>query len=299
MNAKSIALAALVLATPACALGEAEMTDAESDAISSRVSLGAQTFVSKDAFRVTRSRKTKAGGWEEYQVDVRYRLHFVPAGKRGDDYRYDGAGALEYEAIIDAVEVGDPRATYAVDNTYYAKRSSNATFKLFDCDSTKNCSDGGPTSKITVVRSGAGAILRLSGLYSQKGGRSKGVALDGVTGTELVFESAPAPAEPAGLPKAYACDAGGYHVAMTPGENDSVDLEIQDASKKVVVKSKQWPSRDVATGDLFAVDTYDRTSFAMRGTRDGKAAHLAAHYTDALLGLDLEFAPGRCDFTAK
>ncbi len=299
MNAKSIALAALVLATPACALHEAEVADAEGDALSSRVSLKEQTFVSKDSFRITRSRKTKAGGWEEYAVDVRYRLHFVAAGERGDDYRYDGSGALEYETLLDAVEVGDPRAVHPIDTTYYAKRTSNATFKLFDCDSTKNCRDEGPVSKITITRSGSKTTLRLSGLFAEKGKRATGVSLDGVSASEIVFEGAPAPAASAALPRAYACEAGGYGITLTPGANDSVDLEIRDAAKAVVVKSKQWPMRDVATGDLFAVDTYDRTSLEMRGTREGKASALAAHYGDAILGLDLEFAAGRCDLVKK
>lgn len=190
MQTKTLLLASLVLATPACAVSVEDMDDAQADALELRAAaqLGTKVFLSTDTFVVRRYEADGRGGHATYDVEVRYQVRFVPAGTKGSDYLYDGRGAMEVEAIIETVDVADPSNVLGSDFTYYAKRTGKSSFRLFDCDSTRRCADDAPTAKITAFRSGGREKLRLSGLFTRVEAGTDGIALTGNTSRSIELE---------------------------------------------------------------------------------------------------------------
>lgn len=191
MNPKSILLASLVLATPACAVTPADMAEVGHQAQAVRVSLGAKTFESRDTFKTSRGHRDSAGVWVEYEATVRYRITFAPAQAPDGTitYAYDGEGGMEYEAIIETVEVGVPNSEHSLGSTYYAKQTDIDTYQLFDCDSTNNCSDRGDHSTLTREMVAGVEVIRLSGLFDNTSGRgNSGLYFAGISASEMVFD---------------------------------------------------------------------------------------------------------------
>lgn len=290
MNAKTMLIAAAVLATPACAVSENEVASASEDAISQRVSLQGETYLSRDIFTVKESRRRPDGQYVEDTLQVRYRLRFIPAGVKTTnevygDYSYDGEGVMEYETVIDRVEIGKPELTFSDDVSYYAKRSDGNSFKLFDCDSTSRCADGDRVSKLDVFTLDGKKTVKLS--HINIGDDRPGVYLAGVKVREILFQPTTAAPETIDLPETVTCTANGHTLKLAPVAGSSLaSLELKKGD--AVVHSGPYYSvlKDVI-GRTFVVGSWEgvRISLGDRGAR----------YENEVTGVVLDFASGTCN----
>ncbi len=168
-------LASLVLATPACSVTQDDVTQASEEALSARVSLKAKSFLSTKIFTV--SRFTVGPGQVDREVKVQYRLTFVPAvlQKEGEyidrAYTFEDAQpgeTMEYEVIIETVEVGHPENKWGDDITSYAKRTGRGAFRLYDCDTTRRCQAlDSSVGLLTVGLKNGVETIRLSNLHTE------------------------------------------------------------------------------------------------------------------------------------
>lgn len=292
MNLKTTLLASLVLATPACAVTEAEMAEASEEALASRVDLDTKTFVSKDTFEIEEYVQAGPSEWKPVKVTVRYRIHFVAAQR--DDYTWDGQGAMEAEAIIEAFSVASPDKTYPVDMSYFAKRTGNGTFRLYDCDSTRTCNQDGPVSSISFRKVDGIQVLRLSGLYDG-GDSSRGVYLEGNTKKELVFDPVPAPQPKTTIGAPIACTKGDLHAAFSPASKGRVEVELTNTKTGVVLDHAFYAVKRHNGGTFVGKDDAAKVTVVVRGTEGENVGKLSGYYGNGRLGLSLSFPRGSCD----
>lgn len=283
MNAKSILIAAAVLATPACTVSEEEMTAASNDAVTARVSLNGETYLSRDTFTIEEDRRRPNGEYVRDRILVRYRLRFIPAGT---GYSYDGEGAMEYETIIDAVQVNKPELAYSDDVAYYAKRTDENSFRLFDCDSSHRCADGERSSKLNVFTQNGRKVVKLSGL--NLGDDRPGLYLEGVTKREILFDPGTAAPETATLSTARTCTANGYTLTVAPAEAPSTtgaSYELKRGS--AVIEQDRWTSlqKDVL-GHYFVVAPWSGLLISLGDN--------AVRYENEVSGLTIDFPKGAC-----
>lgn len=293
MNLKTTLLASLVLATPACAVTEAEMADVSEEALASRVDLDTKTFVSKDTFEIDEYVKVGPSEWKPVKVTVRYRIHFVAAQR--DDYTWDGQGAMEAEAIVEAFSVTSPDKTYPVDVSYFAKRTGNGTFRLYDCDSTRRCTQDGPVSSIAFRKIDGVQVLRLSGLDDGSDHSNRGVYLEGNTKRELVFEPVPAPKPNTTIGAPIACTKGDLRAAFTPAPNGRVEVEVTDTETGTVLDHAFYGVKRHNGGTFVGKDDAAKVTVVVRGTESENVGKLSGYYGNGRLGLSLSFPRGSCD----
>lgn len=292
MNAKSMLLAAAVLATPACAVTEDEVASASEDAVSARVSLLGETFLSRDTFTVTQSRRRPDGEYVQDTLQVRYRLRFIPAGVKTTnevygDYSYEGEGVMEYETVIDRVQVGKSELTFSDDVSYYAKRTDGNSFRLFDCDSTQRCADNDRVSKLDVFTEGGKKTVKLSHL--NLGDDRPGVYLEGVRTREILFQPTSAAPEHVDLGEPITCTANGHTLRLAPiaPGNSLASIELKnDATGAVVHSGPYYSVLQDLLGHRFVVGSWEGLRISL-GDR-------AARYENEVTGLTLDFASGTC-----
>lgn len=291
MNAKSLLIAAAVLATPACAVSEAQVTAAADEAVTARVDLIGETYLSRDTFSVKQYLELPSGEQVEKTIQVRYRLRFVPAGvqtteKVYGDYDYDGQGTMEYEAFVDQIPVNKPELSSSRDASYYVKRTDGNSFRLFDCDSTSRCSDQRSNSKLTTFTQDGRKVVKLSGL-DHGSFDTTGLYLEGVT-TDILFDPSTAAPESASLAKTLACSSNGYTMTLTPNAtSQSVALKLRDDHTGVVLHESRYFNyiKDVL-GHYFATSSWQGVRIAL-----GDAS---AVYENDATGLALDFPKGSC-----
>lgn len=299
MNAKSMLIAAAVLATPACAVSEADVTAASAAAVSARVSLQGETYLSRDTFTVTQYRRRPDGQYAEDTITVRYRLRFIPAGVKTTkdlygDYEYSGDGVMEYETVIDQVEEGKPELTFSDDMSYYAKRSDGNSFRLYDCDSTHVCADNERVSKLDVFTLDGVKTVKVSGL-NQGNFQEQGIYLAGVKARDILFQPAPAAPEPAPLPAAMTCTSGSGDetLTLTPvAGSPTAKVELKDRSGAVLESARNDLVLKDALGHYFVVASWEGVRISLGAFGDG-----AAKYENEISGVVVDFAAGTCRAT--
>ena len=284
MNAKSLLIAAAVLATPACAVSEDEVSKASEDAVSARVSLQGETYLSRDTFTIVQYRRRPDGTDVREELQVRYRLRFIPASV--DSYSYDGEGAMEYETVIDQVQTSKPELAFSPDRSFYAKRTDGNSFRLFDCDSTSRCADGKNVSKLDTFMLDGKKTLKLSGLSVHAS--QDGVYLEGVNAREILFVPTTAAPEHVDLPSEITCEANGKTLSITHASGSLATVELRD--RGAVLESDRYNSvlKD-ALGHYFVVAPWN-------GVRISLGDH-AARYENEVSGVTVEFASGTCSAT--
>lgn len=289
MNAKSMLIAAAVLATPACAVSEADVTAASEDAVSARYGLQGETYLSRDTFTVTEYRRHD-GEYVADTIHVRYRLRFLPAGPKTTkdvygDYTYDGDGTMEYETVIDRVEVDNPMLSYRDDVSYYAKRSDGNSFRLYDCDSTSTCSDNDHVSKLDVFTLDGVKTVKLSGL--NLGDQHPGVYLSGVKSREILFQPTAAAPEFATLPSATTCNANGHTLVVTPtATGESATVTLTENATGAVLTGERYSTMKDALGHYFVAASWEGVSVALGAN--------AARYVNEVTGASFDFPVGSC-----
>lgn len=289
MNAKSMLIAAAVLATPACAVTQDEVAAASNDAVTARVDLLGATYLSRDTFTITEYRRRPNGDYVADTIQVRYRLRFIPAGAKTTkeaygDYSYDGEGAMEYETVIDKVEVSTPELSYSDDVYYYAKRKDGNSFRLFDCDSTRNCTDGDRVSKMDVFEQNGQKVVKLSGL--NLGDSHPGVYLDGVKTREILFDPTTAAPDWATLPNAIRCSANDHTLTITPSGSNNAKIELTETSSGAVLDKDSYAVQKDSLGRLYVVGSWSGLVITL--------GDHAARYENEITNVNVDFAAGSC-----
>lgn len=290
MNAKSMLIAAAVLATPACAVSQNEVAAASEDAIQARVSLLGETYLSRDTFQVTQYRRHPDGEYVADTIVVRYRLRFIPAGVKSTkqtygDYSYKGEGSMEYETVLDQVEEGKPELRFSDDMTYYAKRTGGGAFRLFDCDSTRRCADGDRVSQLDVSTTGGKKLVTISGL-NRGDFQQPGIFLDGVPDAAIVFEPTHAAPEHVALPRAVTCSENGRTLTLSPASSERADIELRDDATSTVLDRDDYSVVKDHLGRYFVVGAWSGLRISL-GER-------SARYENEITGLTVDFAAGAC-----
>lgn len=292
MNAKSMLIAAAVLATPACSVTQDEVAAAANDAVTARVDLLGETYLSRDTFTVTEYRRRPNGDYVADTITVRYRLRFIPAGAKTTkqtygDYAYDGDGAMEYETVIDKVEVSAPALAYSDDVYYYAKRKDGNSFRLFDCDSTRNCHDGDRVSKLDVFKQNGQKVVKLSGL--DVGDAQPGVYLEGVKTREILFDPTTAAPDWASLSNAMSCTSGDHTLTVAPVAPDTSNrakVELTETSTGKVLDRDDYSVMKDALGRTYVVGPWAGLVITL--------GDHAARYENEVTNVNVDFAPGSC-----
>lgn len=286
MNAKSMLIAAAVLATPACAVSEEDVTSASNEAVTARVDLLGETYLSRDTFTVTEYRRRPNGDYVEDTITVRYRLRFIPAGT---DYTYDGEGTMEYETVIDRVEIGKPELAFSDDTSYFAKRKDRNSFSLFDCDSTSRCTDGNDVSKLDTFTQDGKKVVKISALNQGDFSRP-GIYLAGVTQREILFDPTTAAPDVIALPSTITCEAGDHVLTITPAvppHTTGAGIELTEKATGKVLDADHYSPvvRDVS-GHVFVVSAWSGRRISL-----GDAS---ARYENEVTGVTLDFPSGTC-----
>lgn len=176
---KEALVSALLLANPALALAGGALAEARSEALRARADLVESTFASTTTGKATLWVKDAATGqYVSKETEVFYRVSFLPAGAKGNDYEYDGEGEMDYEMLVELVDVATGESN-GVDNTFYVKKEGGSKLKVYDCDSTKRCTEGFGEAKAYVFTTDDG----LQGLKI----RNKAEALPDLPETDVVF----------------------------------------------------------------------------------------------------------------
>jgi len=136
MKKESI-ITALLLVGPSHQLQAQDITAARAQVRVQRQELVELSFQSKTTSACSQWELENNNHWVEKKVDCYSRISFINAN---GNYQYDGSGVMEYEVLIDFM-TKEGKALNSVDSSYYAKRIDENTFKLFDCDSSRVCSD--------------------------------------------------------------------------------------------------------------------------------------------------------------
>lgn len=165
---KEALVSALLLANPVAALAGTELAAAKRDAVAvtkAAADLLSSEFRSKNVYKSKVWVKNDAGDYVEKETEVFYRLTFVPAGIKGnaasgDGYEFDGPGELDYEVLVEKVDVATGETT-GVDNTYFVKKEGGSRLKFFDCDSTKRCWQDSNNTKAWVFATPEGTGLKI------------------------------------------------------------------------------------------------------------------------------------------
>lgn len=106
------------------------------------------------------------GEYEEVNIEVYLSVKFLTPGVKDQDYTFNGEGVLDYEALVEYVDIATGKALGS-DNTYYVKKEAGSKLRFFDCDSTRRCDTEYSNTKAYVFDSEKGKILKIrnSGVY--------------------------------------------------------------------------------------------------------------------------------------
>jgi hypothetical protein len=160
MISKSL-VSAMLLSTSVSAIAQSEFA-ANKETLS-----GAKASLISSVFQSTKTFKTNVfSGTSDELVDAFYRVSFVAAGVKNEDYEFDGNGTLDYEVQIQIVDAKTGKAT-GLDNTFYAKAKGKKALKIYDCDSTSNCTKDLNVTSAILVDAEAGKGLKIFNQSSQ------------------------------------------------------------------------------------------------------------------------------------
>jgi hypothetical protein len=154
---KEALISALLTMSPSMQLQAGDLQAAMQEVRSEKQNLLGMQFVSKQT------------GVDEFFVDlpgddyeIKEQEYFVTLSFMEPDnwYYYDGFGGMEYEVIVEfkSTLTGEPLENW--DRHYYAKRLDENTFKLFDCDSSKKCSDSTYNIEFHIFDTPNGKLLK-------------------------------------------------------------------------------------------------------------------------------------------
>ena len=157
----ALLLAGLIVAAPACAATAEDTASVEASAEELKTS---SIYSSKEytiaTFNYDETRRESVKTF----VKAKLRITVAKAGKKGEDYQYDGNGVMAFEFKIEWIDTkGD--SINSEGDTYYAKATGKKDeFRLFDCASTNSCFDDNASSKALVTISRDERSMTISGL---------------------------------------------------------------------------------------------------------------------------------------
>lgn len=150
---RSILVSSLLLAAAGCANPSDELTDVHEEAIEARADLIDRVFVSKETFEVKHYRYAN-GAAIAYDAKIKLRLTFI----RADNYELDDtADGLDYEILVEEVDQDTGEVT-SRDSTYFAKRQGSVLHRIYDCDSTRECSSEFNNARMYIYDMGNGGV---------------------------------------------------------------------------------------------------------------------------------------------
>ncbi len=161
---KNLLISALLLAAVGCSATPSEMEEVRAEALTSRSNLIEKVFVSKDAFEYTTyDYHPETHTSVPRKVMVKLRAKFIVAA----DYTLnDEPSGLDYEVVFEKF-VEETGETFYSDMHYFARKTGDIKYQLFDCDSTSRCSTDSQTSRFYVFDTpeGKGMRIKNEGVY--------------------------------------------------------------------------------------------------------------------------------------
>ena len=132
-----ILISSLLLSTPISAMAQSGAEASKAIFAAAKAPLLSAVFLSAKTFKINSYDLITD---RQVEVEVYYRISFLNAGAKGTDYDFDGSYDLDYEIIIETVEVLSGKVA-STDNTFFGKAKGNKSINIFDCESTRNCTN--------------------------------------------------------------------------------------------------------------------------------------------------------------